>query len=292
VSYASVTNATSYSVEAATNVAFTANRVTVSGAPTTQSLTGAVVGDHFVRVRAIDPFGAAGQWSPVQQIQLRGYFYLIRDSDERLRRLDPVTNTISDVGPLGILYEFGGCAWNPANSTLYMVDGRHSPSPTNSLYRVNLTTGAATLVGAHGIGDMFSIAYHPPTDALYGVSVVTDQLYRFNLATGAATAIGSTGPTLPYIGGLVWDPVRARLVAISAGPGELYSMNIATGLATSLGASPGSVSDVGLGYNPVNDRLVAADYAGSVFEYNPVAPFARTTRLSAQGTHTCIAFVP
>lgn len=289
-----VPGAGGYEFMAASDAAFTANVATVQAVGGTAGLVVPTDAVFRVRVRARTPFGGAGAWSAVQTTRVDvgdGRFYLIRDSDEMVRVMHPATFVITNLGPLGIAYEFGDCAWNPANSTLYATDGRPAGA-TNALYRINLTTGAATLVGGHGIVDMFSIGYHQPTNTVYGISVATDQTYRFNLTSGGVTLVGPTGPTLPYFGGLVWDPVRNRFVAITAGPGDFWTINTTTGAATTLAPSPSSVSDVGLAYDPIADRFVSADYGGAVREYDPTANFAVTPRLTGQGPHTCIAWVP
>ncbi len=49
---------------------------------------------------------------------------------------------------------------------MYWSAGRDN----NNLYTINLLTGAATLVGTHGIGDMFALGYDGSN--LYGQSSV------------------------------------------------------------------------------------------------------------------------
>src|SRR6185295_18587278 len=121
--------------------------------------------------------------SVTAMFSLRG-LYTIDDASDRLQLIDPVTFVITDVGALGVPYAFGDCAWNSTSSTMYVTDGRGA----RSLYTINLATGAATLVGVHGIVDMFALGYYPPTDNLYGVAG-DGNLYSFNLATGAATVV-------------------------------------------------------------------------------------------------------
>src|SRR5947207_15991800 len=109
-----------------------------------------------------------------------------------------------------------------------MVDGRAA----NMLYRINPATGIASPVGAHGVTDMFALGYHPPTNALYGVSG-GGNLYRLSLTNGAATLIAATAPT----GGITaraWGAARSEFVAVpaSVGGGQLrYTTDVATGAA-------------------------------------------------------------
>jgi hypothetical protein len=217
----------------------------------------------------------------------RNGLYVIHDDDEALQRMDPGTLALTTVGALGVTYDFGDCAWNPDDEKLYMTEGRGS----NSLYTVDLTTGAATLVGVHGLADVFALAYHPPSNSIVGVAG-DKNLYHMNLATGAATLIGATGTTY-HINGLVWDSARNQLVGLTANftAASLYTVNVTTGEATLLAAA-GAVDNNGLAYDPTSDRFLAVDYQGSLFQYNPTDGYARTTRGLDLGTHSCIAYVP
>jgi hypothetical protein len=215
-----------------------------------------------------------------------GALYLIRQSDDWLRKLLPKAPfPTTDIGPLGVGYAFGDCAWNPADGTMYMVEGR----TTNTLYRVDLTTGAATAIGTHGILDMFGLGYHPPTNTVYGSA--GGNLYSLNLTNGAATFIGAHGA--PTLNGLVWDWTRDQFVGLTANVGgaQLYTVNVSTGAATPLAATPG-IDNNGLTYDPVIDRFWAADYQGRLFQYDPTAGYAASQLASGLGQHTCIAYVP
>ena len=217
----------------------------------------------------------------------RGVLYAIRDSDDVLQRGNADTGAFTDVGALGVAYAFGDCAFNTATDVMYAVDGRGA----KSLYRVSLTTGAATLVGAHNVTDMFALAYDAGNGLLYGVAG-DGNLYRFNTTSGAATLVGATGATAT-INGLAWDTTRSRLVAITSGLSGaiVYSVNVSTGAATALATGLPGIDNNGWTYDPVIDRLWALDYGGNVFQYNP-ATFARTTIATGAGNHTCVAFVP
>jgi sugar lactone lactonase YvrE len=81
-------------------------------------------------------------------------------------------------------------------------------SGTDSLYTMNLATGATTLVGPlSGPTNPNGLAFAPDTGTMYLVDNSTDTLYTINLTTGAAAVIGSTGTGnllgLAYINGPV-----------------------------------------------------------------------------------------
>ena len=70
VNYGSIPGAASYEVEAATDEAFTANRVAVAATQTSAQVTVTVPGTYYVRVRAIDMFQGRGVPCPFQTIQV------------------------------------------------------------------------------------------------------------------------------------------------------------------------------------------------------------------------------
>jgi hypothetical protein len=204
------------------------------------------------------------------------------DSTGMLKKIDLPTLTVTNIGSLGVTFSFGDLAWNPYTSTLYMIDGRGA----QSLYTVNVTTGAATLVGSHGITDLFGLAFDIANNTLYAATFSGSYtLYSMNTATGAATAIGSTGVSL---GALAYDSRRNMLIGVNDGSGSLYQINISTG-ATTLLASPGNTNDSGATYDALQDRLLDADYSGNLFSYNVANGYTRTTLLTGLGANDGLA---
>jgi hypothetical protein len=208
----------------------------------------------------------------------------INDANGHLERIDRDTFSVTDIGPLGVGYAFGDCAWNPVDRALYMVDGRG----VRGLYRVDLLTGAATLVGIHGRFDLFSLAYHPPTNQLYGLDGVGD-LYSISTTTGAATRIGHSIDT--FVDGLAFDSTRNQLVALTAGASAFFAVDVTTAVATRLQSVP-FIDDMGLTYDPTIDRFWVADFRGNLTQFNPEGnQFSQTTLASLPGSRTCLALV-
>ena len=217
---------------------------------------------------------------------VRGKLFAIKDAGRVSQKIDisgaPVT---TDLGVFGPVYAFGDCAFNTASDTMYAVDGRS----VNQLFRVDTTTGVATLIGTHGQGDMFGLAYYPPTNTLYGVSA--GKLFSINTTTGAATQIGtSLGIGGGSVDGLAFDSTRNRLVAITAGSVNAYSINVTTGVATLLVGGLPFIDNFGMTYDPVIDRFWVVDYDGNYTQLDPVT-FARTVISTGQGAHTCTAYM-
>src|SRR5262249_52602549 len=201
------------------------------------------------------------------------FAFVIEDGAEALMKIDLDAGTLVNVGPLNVVTTFGDLAWDAATQTMFMVDAR-TPTNTNGLYRVNLSTGAATLVGSHGQTDMFALAFDPVTHKLFGGvrGAVAPTLFSLNTATGAATQVGGT----TSYEGLVFDTKRSQMVAILGSTAAIVTVNTTTG-ATTMVANPGGTNDCGMTYDPIVDRFWVADHSGVLFQYDPNNGFARTT---------------
>jgi len=60
------------------------------------------------------------------------------------------------IGPLNGPTNPNGVAFNRDNGLMYMVD-----NSTDNLYTINLLTGAATLIGSTGSGNLLGLVYIP-----------------------------------------------------------------------------------------------------------------------------------
>ncbi|MEQ9569146.1 MAG: hypothetical protein RLN75_03060 [Longimicrobiales bacterium] len=218
----------------------------------------------------------------------RPLLYLIEHDADVLRRMDPSSLSIHDIGPLGVGFDFGDCAWDSDAGTLYMVDGRGQ----NRLYTVDLATGAATPVGTHGVRDLFAIEYHGPSQTLYAAGGVAPRyvLYRLDRETGEATEVGELSRA---VHGLAWDAQRQQMVAVRASNANalLMTVDLATAALTILDGTV-AVDNHGIGYDPQRDVFWAADWVGTVFRFDPVDGFAVTEVAAGTGSHTCLAYVP
>lgn len=204
-------------------------------------------------------------------------------SPQQLQTVDLDTGTVTDIGPINVAYSFGDLAWDRVAQKLYMVDGRGS----NSLYSVDTTTGAATLIGSHGLTDLFSIGFDG-AGTLYGVATGSGNLlYRFNTSTGAPTLIGTMTVAGGRMEGLVFDPVHNRVVG-ETNSGGFFVVNTANATATSLGGPTTSMNDFGLTYDPVVDRYYTMDYS-SRLQWFDSTTFVATVVTPAINAHSSIA---
>src|SRR6185436_13384491 len=79
--------------------------------------------------------------------------------------------------------------------TLFGATGRNSQFvATSDFYRIDPTTGTATLVGPMGFSSVSGMAFHPTTGVLYAVGFdgLTHVLLTIDKVTGVGTLVGPT----------------------------------------------------------------------------------------------------
>jgi len=213
-----------------------------------------------------------------------GVLYALSESD-LLVTIDTVTLDVTSIAPVGTNTSFGGLAYDPNSDTLYMVGGRGN----NNLYTVDRTTGAATLVGSHGLTDLFGLAYDSQNNVLYGGQYSGGRgFYSLNTNTGAATVID---PALEQgLGGLAYDSTNDRLVGLHDGGGDLYVVDRANGDLTLL-YDGDFVNNHGLAYDPDLDLFWDIDFSGNLFSFDPNNGYARTTHLTDLGAYTGLTYL-
>ncbi|MFN0132960.1 MAG: S8 family serine peptidase, partial [Phycisphaerales bacterium] len=111
------------------------------------------------------------------------------------------------------------------NGQMYNIQGN---SGASSLYRVNTTTGAPTLLGSNALyfGDL---AIDLLGNAFASENLSANTLYSINLTNGAATLVGALGVNPGQFGTSFDD--TGTLWALDDG-GQIYTIDTATGAAT------------------------------------------------------------
>jgi hypothetical protein len=212
-----------------------------------------------------------------------GELYAVRESNDVLVKIDTESLAMTDVGPLGTSFAFGGLAWD--GTTMWAVPGRGN----NSLYTIDIESGAATLVGSHGVNDLFGLEWDPTTQTLYGSQFSGGSgFYRLNTANGAATLIGTMNR---QIGGLAHDSMRDKLIGVEDGAGDLWEIDRSNGAQTLLFAGD-FTNDSGLAYDNDQDMLWDIDWSGNLFRYDIENGYARTTMATGLTAHDGLAYVP
>jgi hypothetical protein len=158
------------------------------------------------------------------------------DGTGELYDVDTASGSLRNPRPTGVP-RFSGIAYLPGNGLFGVSNASvENGASANVLLRIDLATGATTVVGPLGIrvqeGD---VTYEPATGSILGVNA-GGELYRIDPATGAATVIGMVPapPSLQELSGLAFDAA-----------GTLYALDV--------GHSGGTVS------RGERDRLLTLD---------------------------------
>ncbi len=190
-----------------------------------------------------------------------GTLYAINDSNNSLYAINPNTYALTYIGNTGIASgDFGDLAFNPDNNTAYWAPGRGN----DNLYTINLQTGAATLIGAHGIDNMFSMAYDTATSTLYGESS-DGNFYSINTNNASATLLGNNGI---YPGGMTYRADTNQLILLGAGSAQFWQLNPGNGAGTLLGGN-GFVNDNGLTWDAMQNLFFVDDWSSSLYTGDP-----------------------
>lgn len=198
--------------------------------------------------------------------------YYVDDNLGTLNVVDTVTFNTTVIGATGVTGNFGDMAWDRTTSTMYFVAGRGN----NSLYTLNLSTGAATLVGEHGVDDLFGLAVNG-SGQLFAQTPSSGTFYSLNKTTGAATSIGTNGI---YPGGLTYNSSLNEMMLLEAGAGNVYEIDESTG-STSQVSTGGFINDNDFAYDDLTDSYWALDYDGNLFSFD--SNFAFTSVASGFG---------
>ena len=186
------------------------------------------------------------------------------------------TASPTDIGPMGVQAKFGGLAYDTFNNTMYMVDGTGDDQSTNhsSLYTVNLSTGAATLIGSTGLSqaELTGITYDSANNTLYGAQDISGApLVTLNISTGAATAVGTGIAAGEEVDNVAYDSTNGVLYGWSdcLGCAALYSIDTTTGVGTLLNGTGLDSNDSQLVYDPVTNLLWDLDVRGILTTIDP-----------------------
>ncbi|MGE0884718.1 MAG: DUF4394 domain-containing protein [Blastocatellales bacterium] len=135
-----------------------------------------------------------------------------------------------------------------------------SGANTSSLYSINLTTGAATMIGAIGGTEIVrDIAVVTRVETIFAVNT-NNQLLSFNSGTpGNVTARTISGlPGGESIVGIDFRPATGQLFAVT-NASRLYTINTTTAQATAVSGIPFTPAlngnSFGFDFNPVPDRI-------------------------------------
>ncbi|QEF98259.1 hypothetical protein Mal15_23080 [Stieleria maiorica] len=176
--------------------------------------------------------------------------FLVDGNTSSLWSVNPTNGSATQVGNLGVTASLMGLAYDTVNDQLYMT----STSDINSqLYRVDMTTGQANLVGDTGFQAITGLTFDPASQVLYGGSGASDSLFTLDRVTGAATTVGSFGVDMRGHG-MGYDPQTQRILMTDGFQDRLFAVDKTTGAATEIGAT-GLDSVAALAFHTGENRL-------------------------------------
>lgn len=187
----------------------------------------------------------------------------------------PNNGTLNTVGALGVnTSSVIGFDFTSATNTAYAA---LTVGSVAQLYTINLTTGAATLVGNIGsnlsIRDVAVEIASVPGFTAYGVTA-NNNLIRFNTAR-PNTIISTTAITGLQSGenilGIDFRPSTGQLFGLGS-TSRIYRINTMTGAAMSVGSTLTNTltgTDFGFDFNPVPDRIRIVSNTGQNLRANP-----------------------
>ncbi len=172
-------------------------------------------------------FIGAGTWGAMNK------WYGVVSTDNALVTIDTLTGARTIIGNTGVA--LSGIAYDWTSSIMYGVawDGVNT-----SLYKVNIGSGAATLIGQSTPQLLINLACSP-SGQLFGVSITNDSLYAVNKTTGVVTAIGNIGFDAAYAQDMEFDQLSGVCYMAAynntSASGELRTVNTATGSTSLIG---------------------------------------------------------
>jgi uncharacterized protein (TIGR03437 family) len=189
--------------------------------------------------------------------------------------VSPNTGQLTTVGALGFdtTDQVGFDITNPGGNAFASLTAQAATS--SSLYSINLQTGAATLVGTIGGGEIIrDIAAVTRVETIFALTA-SNNLLSFNSGTP-----GTIAATTPITGlaagenllGLDFRPATGQLFATSS-QSRVFTINTSTGVATPVGGSPLAPplvgTSFGFDFNPVPDRIRVVSDGAQNLRLNP-----------------------
>lgn len=172
----------------------------------------------------------------------------------------PASGTLVFIGPLGVnTGDFVGFDISRAGVAYATLS---DPSTNNSsLYRINLQTGTATLIGpiANGTTSLRDIAVSPKLPPIiFGITSTGNQLITFNAARPEvilSSVVVSGLLNGEVIMAIDFRPANNQLYGLTS-YSRIVTINTATGAATLVGTpNPLNGNEYGFDFNPVPDRI-------------------------------------
>lgn len=187
----------------------------------------------------------------------------------KLFRQDPPNNgTLVEVGSLNVdAFTDGAFDISPDNDVAL---ASLTVSGSNNLYTIDLTTGAATNIGAFATA-VTGIAI-PTNSVAYSVDESNNLMMHDFMASGLPISKPITGlQSGENILGIDMRPATGQLYALGS-TSRLYTINMASGAATIVGGQFGTLlngTSFGFDFNPTVDRIRVVSNTGQNLRLDP-----------------------
>ena len=184
------------------------------------------------------------------------------DANRGLYNFNTLTGVATLRAPMPGTLRFFGMDVRPVDGIVFAVD----LSDNSGLYRININTGAFSLVGLTGVREMVGVAFNPFGGELFGLRG-GGGLYSLNETTGKATFIADTGIVDR---GLAFSP-SGELYGFTE-QGALYRINPATAHTTAVGGSGNNVSSISedAAFDAAGN-LYGSDFGGGIYQTDPIS---------------------
>ena len=162
--------------------------------------------------------------------------YALNDGTKQFGTFDRFSGTFTSIGASTpeTGHTWTGLTVDPRNDMIYASS---TNGTTSTLYTINSSTGAATVVGpVTGLGLLIEIAMNADGE-LYGHDIGTDSIYAINPSTGAPTLVGLTGYNANFAQGMDFDSDDGTLYIFlytGGGANVFGTVNLTTGAVTPL----------------------------------------------------------
>ncbi len=195
-------------------------------------------------------------------------------SNSNIWIIDHITGNMTLIGASGSSEGLHGLAYDDTTETMYACGA-------TNLFTINMTTGAATIVGPFGISGclMIGIACDGYGN-MYGEDLHTDSIYSIDPKTGSAELIGPLNLDLNHGQDMAIDKedgtcYLSAFTVHDGDEGAVYTCNLTTGEVTKIGnfgTVPTQITGFVIPYtlnNPPNKPDISGPNKGKVgIEYN------------------------
>jgi len=188
--------------------------------------------------------------------------WVVENQSDQVFAVDVTGLVATLIGSAGVDVGFGGLGYHPASDTLYCWNTSGA-----SLYEVDRTTGAFTLVGSGTVfgADTFDIR---PTDGAGIAWSVAEELHDIDLGSGASSfRVDTTGIGLASAfgpDGTYYNLDRAN--------DTLYTVDVDTGTRTAVGPLGLNVNSTSLAFNPDDGFLYSIEIGDATYPLYRIDP--------------------